>query len=126
MPTPPPRPVFLNLLQIRLPVAALLSILHRLTGVLMVLLIPFSAFLLERSLSGEEGFTAIVQWLHTTPARLVLFLLSWTLLHHLLAGLRYLLIDLECGVTRPAYRYTAWVVLWLAPLLALLVSRGLA
>jgi len=123
--TRPSRPVFLNLLQIRLPVSALGSIVHRLSGLLMVLALPALVWLLARSLEGPEGFAA-VRALFTGPAgRLLLSLAAWALLYHLLAGIRLMLIDLEIGVERPAYRYSAWGVLLGAPLLALLLIGGL-
>jgi succinate dehydrogenase / fumarate reductase cytochrome b subunit len=126
MHSPHNRPVFLNLLQIRLPITAAMSILHRLTGVLMVLLIPFSAFLLEHSLSGADGFNEVAGWLASPVASLVLLVLCWVLAHHLLAGIRYLLIDVEIGLERPVYRYSAWLVTLVSPLLALLLVWGLS
>jgi succinate dehydrogenase / fumarate reductase cytochrome b subunit len=126
MHSPHNRPVFLNLLQIRLPVSAVMSILHRLTGVLMVLLIPFSAFILELSLSGADGFNAVADWLASPAVSPGLFVLCWVLVHHLLAGIRYLLLDVEIGIERPAYRYTAWLVTLVSPLLALLLVWGLS
>lgn len=115
------KPVFLNLLQIRLPIAGIMSIIHRASGMLMVLLIPISVYLLDLSLADEQGFAAVGSLLHSTPGSFILFLLLWTLLHHLYSGIRYLLIDVEVGVERPAYRYTAWIVTLLAPLSALLL-----
>jgi len=115
------KPVFLNLLQIRLPIAGIMSIIHRASGMLMVLLIPLSIYLLDLSLSNEPGFAAVGSLLHSTPGSSILFLLLWVLLHHLYSGVRYLLIDVEIGVERPAYRYTAWAVTLLAPLTALLL-----
>jgi succinate dehydrogenase / fumarate reductase cytochrome b subunit len=115
------KPVFLNLLQIRLPIAGIMSILHRAGGILMVLLIPLSVYLLDLSLSNEQGFAAVGSLLQSTLGSSILFLLLWVLLHHLYSGIRYLLIDVEIGVERPAYRYTAWAVTLLAPLSALLL-----
>ena len=115
------KPVFLNLLQIRLPIAGIMSIIHRASGMLMVLLIPLSVYLLDLSLSNEPGFAAVGSLLHSAPGSSILFLLLWVLLHHLYSGVRYLLIDVEIGVERPAYRYTAWAVTLLAPLTALLL-----
>ena len=114
-------PVFLNLLQIRLPIAGIMSIIHRASGMLMVLLIPLSIYLLDLSLTDEQGFIAVGSLLHGALGSLILFLLLWVLLHHLYSGIRYLLIDVEIGVDRPAYRYTAWAVTLLAPLSALLL-----
>lgn len=116
------RPVFLNLVKIKLPVAGIMSIAHRASGALMVLAIPFVVYLLERSSSSSDGFVAIAALFDGGMARLALFLCLWALLHHLLAGVRYLLIDVDIGVDRPFYRYTAWAVLIAAPLLALLLT----
>ncbi len=115
------KPVFLNLLQIRLPIAGIMSIIHRASGMLMVLLIPLSIYLLDLSLADEQGFAAIGSLLHSTLVGFILLLLLWVLLHHLYSGIRYLLIDVEIGVDRPSYRYTAWAVTLLAPLSALLL-----
>lgn len=55
--TPPlQRPMFLNLLQIQMPVGAITSILHRVTGVLLAVGVPLGMYLLWRSLDGEAGF----------------------------------------------------------------------
>ena len=53
---------------------------------------------------------------------LILFLFFWALLHHLFAGIRYLLIDIDLGVDKPLFRNTAWAVLIAAPVAALLLT----
>lgn len=119
------RPVFLNLMQIRLPVAGVMSIIHRLTGVVMVLSIPLLVYLLDLSLSGAEGFAGAAGLFGNTLVRLILFLFIWGLIHHLLAGIRYLLIDIDIGVDKPLFRQTAWAVIIAAPVLALVLTGGL-
>lgn len=119
MPRADTRPVYLNLLQIRLPVAGVMSIAHRLSGVVMALAIPAGLWLLQRSLAGPEDFAAAQALFHGLPARLATLLAMWALLHHLFAGIRYLLIDIEVGVHKPVYRYSAWAVLLAAPVAAL-------
>ena len=119
------RPVFLSLWQIRLPIAGVMSILHRITGTAMALALPWLLYLFERSLQGSVGFDEVRTQLAGVAFRLGLFIGLWTLIHHLLAGIRFLLIDIEIGVDRPAYRYSAWAVVIAAPLLALLVLGGL-
>lgn len=116
---PDDRPVFLNLFQIRLPIAGVMSIIHRVTGVVMVLAIPVLVWLLETSLSSEAGFAEVSAALNSGLMMLMLFLALWGLMHHLLAGIRYLLIDIDVGVERPTYRYTAWAVMLGAPVIAL-------
>lgn len=121
-----PRPVFLNLMQIRLPVAGIMSIIHRATGVVMVIAIPLLIYLLDLSLSGEAGFADAAALFGDALAKLLLFLFLWGLMHHLLAGIRYLLIDIDIGVEKPLFRQTAWAVIGAAPLLALILMGGLS
>jgi succinate dehydrogenase / fumarate reductase cytochrome b subunit len=119
MPAHANRPVFLDLRKIRLPVNALVSILHRVTGVVLVLLIPVLIYTLQLSLSGPEGFMRVAELLSGWPARLVAIILLWVLIHHLVAGLRFLALDLDFGVGRPGFRRSAWVVVLGAPVAAL-------
>lgn len=120
-----PRPVFLNLIKIRLPIAGIMSIIHRVTGVVMVLAIPVLIYLLDLSLSGPEGFAAVKGLFAGTFIKLLLFLFLWGLMHHFLAGIRYLLIDIDIGVEKPLFRQTAWAVILVAPVLALILTGGL-
>jgi succinate dehydrogenase / fumarate reductase cytochrome b subunit len=113
------RPVYLNLLQIRLPVPGFMSILHRASGALLSLAIPLAIYLLDLSLRNPEGYAQVHVLLDSLPAKLVLLGVLWALVHHLLAGIRYLLLDLDVGIERPAYRYTAWGVVLAAPAIAL-------
>ncbi len=104
------RPVFLNLLRIRQPVTAVVSILHRFTGILMVLALPGLIYLLQMSLSSPEGFSQAIAILDGQGARLFAVLMSWSLAHHLFAGIRFLILDFDVGVTKSAARKTAWLV----------------
>ena len=105
------RPVFLDLTRIRLPVPGVVSILHRVSGVLMVLALPVFAALFAHALAGPEGFSASAAFLGHPLVWLALVVMAWALLHHLFAGIRYLFIDLGWGVDRPAARKTAWTAL---------------
>ena len=116
------RPVYLNLLRIRQPVTAILSILHRITGVLMVLLLPGLIYLLGLSLESAEGFSRVAGLVNSSLAKLLAVLLSWVLAHHLLAGIRFLLLDIDLGVSRTRARHTAWLTHGLALVSALLVG----
>jgi succinate dehydrogenase / fumarate reductase, cytochrome b subunit len=120
------RPVFLNPMQIRLPVAGVMSIIHRATGVVMVIAIPLLIYLLDLSLTGEAGFDDAAALFGNGLVKLLLFLFLWGLMHHLLAGIRYLLIDIDVGVDKPLFRQTAWAVIGAAPVLALILMGGLS
>jgi succinate dehydrogenase / fumarate reductase cytochrome b subunit len=119
------RPVHLNLTKIRLPVGGVMSIIHRLTGVLMFVSIPLLIYLLDRSLISAQGFAEAVHLLHTPLGKLMLFGLMWSLMHHLLAGIRYLLIDVDLGVDKATARTTALLVIVAAPPLGFLLTWGL-
>ncbi|MDJ0807284.1 MAG: succinate dehydrogenase, cytochrome b556 subunit [Gammaproteobacteria bacterium] len=101
------RPVFLNLLKIKLPLMGLVSIGHRITGVVLFLSIPLLLYLLGLSLSGPEGFAQTAAIVQSIGFKLLAFVLFWALLHHLLAGIRYLLLDLDVGIDLPEARTSA-------------------
>lgn len=107
----PGRPRFLDLREISFPPGALASIAHRVTGLLLALVVPFAALAFARSLDGAEGFADVAQWLASWPARLALVALAAALAYHLLAGLRHLLMDAGIGSSLRAGRATARAVL---------------
>lgn len=105
------RPVDLNLLKIRLPVPGVVSIGHRISGVLLFLAIPLFIAGLDRALASPEGLAQVAGWLHHPLGWPVWIALAWGLAHHFLAGIRFLLIDLDIGIAKPAARTGAWLVL---------------
>ena len=108
--TPRPRPVFLNLAQIAMPVGAVTSICHRLSGVLLAAGVPAALYLLGCSLDGETGFAQVAGVLRQPWAKGLLVALAWALAHHALAGVRHLLTDINAGATLGAARRSAWGV----------------
>lgn len=119
------RPVYLDLLRIRLPVGGLVSILHRVSGVLLVVALPFSLWILQQSLISAEQYQQITGWLQSFPFRVLVFLLILVLAHHFLAGVRHLLLDLDIGMSRHWGRTGAWLVLVADVLIALVAARSL-
>ena len=113
------RPVFLNLLKIRQPVTAVLSIFHRISGVVMVLSLPGFIYLLSLSLRDQAGFDHVVTLLGSSPVKIAAVGLCWVFAHHLLAGLRFLILDFDIGVERATARRTAWLVHAAAAMVAL-------
>jgi succinate dehydrogenase / fumarate reductase cytochrome b subunit len=122
MTDPQNAPVFLNLFRIRFPAGAVASIAHRISGVLLFLSLPFLAWLLDLSLQGPDGHARAVELLQPAWVRLGSALIVWSLLHHLIAGIRLLLIDIHIGVSLPAARISAWTASMTALLLALLYA----
>ncbi len=119
------RPVFLDLRRIRMPVMAVVSIFHRISGVGMVLLIPLLVYLFDLSLRDEQGFQTVLDFLSGTPARFLGVLLVWMLAHHFFAGVRFLLLDMDWGLEKSAARKTAWMVHAAAAIATLLVVGGM-
>ena len=105
------RPKYLNLFEIRLPVPALVSILHRISGLALFLFLPYLLWLLQASLASPESFERYRAVLADPVAKLTLIALLWAFLHHLLAGLRFLALDLHWGTELPAARTSSRVVL---------------
>ena len=96
------RPVYLNLLQIRFPVPAVLSILHRISGAILVLAFPVLIYLFGQSLHSEGAFNEVHQLLTSGVGRIAVLFLLWSISHHFFAGIRYFMIDLEWIITRQA------------------------
>ena len=105
-----PAPKFLNLFVIKLPPSGIVSIAHRISGVLMFVSIPVIAYLFALSLESQQGFQQVRAWLASSPALVLTVLLVWSFSHHLLAGIRHLLLDIDIGVERSQARISAWVV----------------
>ncbi len=117
------RPIFLNLLQIRQPVPALSSIGHRISGVILFLLLPLSIYVLELSLESEQGFAQAVAICAALPMRLLAIAALVLFAHHLFNGIRFLLMDLEWGMEKHVAVKTAWSVI-AADLLVFLITAG--
>jgi len=115
------RPVFINLFQIKLPVAGVMSIAHRAAGVFMFISIPFWLYVLQLSLQSAESFARAAEIVQSNWLMPVYVLLLWSLFHHLLAGVRYLLLDIDIGVEKPLFRQTALAVLVAAPVVVILI-----
>jgi succinate dehydrogenase / fumarate reductase cytochrome b subunit len=114
------RPVYLDLRRIRQPVTAIVSIVHRITGVLLALATPVLIYLLASSVASPEGFRRTLALFETGIVKSILLILIWLIAFHLLAGIRYLLIDIDVGVELRPARRGAWVVHGLSVLIVLI------
>ncbi len=106
-----PRPKYLNLVQIRLPVPALVSIMHRVSGAALFLFIPFLLTLFEMSLESAQTYARFKGVFSHWAVKLILIGLAWAYLHHLFAGVRHLALDLDYGTDLGPARATSWVVI---------------
>jgi succinate dehydrogenase / fumarate reductase, cytochrome b subunit len=117
------RPVYLNLVAIRQPLPAIVSFLHRVSGALLFLVgIPALLWGVQRTLLSADAFEAWKMAMAHPFAKLVALALAWAYLHHFLAGIRHLMLDLHIGIDLPAARRSSAVVLVVALLLTALVA----
>lgn len=75
-----------------------------------MLVFPFLVYLLDLSLDDADGFRQAAGWLQAGWMEAALTLIAWSLFHHLLSGLRFLLIDTGIGVSLKQARLSAWLV----------------
>ena len=122
MKTKDKRPKYLNLLKIRLPITGVASINHRISGLILFLAIPLSLYLLQLSLRNDTGFTEMLSYFTSPVIKLALILLTWSFIHHLFAGFRFLLIDQNIGISLSAARKTAWFVVFASVIVTLIIS----
>lgn len=101
-----------NLLGYRLPMAGKVSILHRISGLLLSIAIPLILLpLFDKSVSSEISYLEFLSIISAPAMKVVLLVLLWGFLHHFFAGIRYLLLDLHIGVRNPAARQGAVAVM---------------
>lgn len=122
---PKPRPKYLNLFQIRLPLGGVVSIMHRVSGAALFLLIPLLLYLLQMSLESPQSFAAFGSVFAHPVLKLILIGLVWAYLHHLCAGIRYLALDLDYGTDLAPARASAKAVLVVSLGLTLIVGAWL-
>ena len=118
------RPKFLELLAIRQPLAAIVSILHRISGALLFLALPALIAMFGLSLESPAGFERAGQLMRQPMIGIPLFGLAWAYLHHFCAGIRFLLLDMHIGLDKAGARRSAVAVLAISlGLTALLTAK---
>jgi len=116
------RPVNLDIGSIRLPITAYVSILHRVSGVVLLVLAGVGLWMLDASLSSEAGFAALQDALTSFWVKLVLWALIAALAYHLTAGVRHLVMDLGIGETLRGGVLGARLVLVISVVLTILAG----
>ena len=115
------RPKNLDLRTIRLPINALVSILHRLSGCVLFLLIPIILFTLFQTLKSENDFNNLKFILALPKLKIIYFVLLWPFFHHFYAGIRHLAMDIHFATSLVKAIYTGKVVLVLGFVSTLIV-----
>jgi len=115
-------PVNLNLFTIRFPVPAVASILHRLSGVILLIALPFLLALLKQSLASQGEFNHVQTVLAVGSNQLILLGFFSALWYHFLAGIRHLLMDMGCWEEFNQGRITALIVMILTIILTIMTG----
>ncbi|MBF1293200.1 MAG: succinate dehydrogenase, cytochrome b556 subunit [Neisseria sp.] len=102
-----PRPVFLEIPNIRLPIPGIVSILHRISGVGLFIMLPVLLYLLSGTLSRESAFETYRAIVSNPLVKLILIGVLWAYLHHFFAGIRFLFLDAHKGLELNTARNTA-------------------
>jgi len=116
------RPKNLDLKTIRLPLPGILSILHRISGVGIFLMLPVLLWLFQSSLTSPETFAISKSFVAHPLVKLILFGLIWLYMHHFCAGIRYLLLDLHKGIELESARLSSKIVFAVSIVLALIIG----
>ncbi|HUL95413.1 MAG TPA: succinate dehydrogenase, cytochrome b556 subunit [Usitatibacter sp.] len=118
--TPKPRPKYYDLNLAHLPPPGLVSILHRISGLLLFFpILPVLLLTLQNVVGSEESFAVARGHLSHPFMKLLLVGFAWLYAHHFFAGLRYLLLDMHWGIDKVPARTSAYVVLVLGALTAI-------
>ena len=118
----PNRPKYLNLLQIRLPLPGVVSIMHRISGAVLFLALPLLLWWLQQSLMSFNTFTALKAAFSHWFIKLLIIGLLWGYLHHLCAGIRHLVLDLDVGTELSAARMSSKLVLGVSITLTIVIG----
>lgn len=104
------RPRFFNVLQVQMPVGALTSIAHRVSGIVLALCLPFYIYVLQLSLQSPQGYALVAGMFSRWQIKALATVTIWALAHHVLAGVRHFFSDLDIGSQLQAARRSAWAV----------------
>jgi len=104
------------------PITAIASILHRISGIILFLLIPFLLWMLQSSLSSEQGFDDLSQFLSGFWIKSFLWLCFAAFIYHALAGVRHLFMDIGIGEEIRGSKIAIGIVVVLTAILLILVG----
>ncbi len=116
------RPINLDLATLKFPPMAIASILHRMSGVLIFLGLPFLLYLLSLSLESTSSFETLRQQLSWPYFKFTLWVVSSALAFHIFVGIRHLLMDFGLGEELEFARRSAVVTMALAALMVLFLG----
>lgn len=115
----------LQIIRYRLPAAGVVSILHRVSGATMFLLLPFILYLFDLSITSEISFDSLKGFTSHWFVKLLILAVSWGYLHHFCGGIRHLIMDAHIGLSKEEARKSAHMVFLVSVPLTLLVALKL-
>ncbi|MFZ2853431.1 MAG: succinate dehydrogenase, cytochrome b556 subunit [Rhodocyclaceae bacterium] len=116
------RPKNLDIMSIRLPLPGIVSIIHRISGAGIFILLPVLLWLFQSSLASPETFAVFKSVVGNPLVKLILFGLLWLYLHHFCAGIRYLLLDLHKGIDLESARLSSKIVFAVSIAMTLIIG----
>ncbi len=116
------RPKYLNLLQIRMPVPAVVSIMHRVSGAALFFTLPALLAWWQCSLTSTDTFEASQEFVALPLVKIGIIIFAWAYLHHLCAGVRHLASDIDLGTELASARFSSWLVLAVSIGLTVLIA----
>ena len=116
------RPVFHAVLKYRYPVMAIASILHRISGVILFLLIPLLLWVLAKSLASPSDFEAVKAFFTRPIPITILWIVLAALFYHLVAGIRHMLMDLGYAESLKGGRIGSYTVFAITVILLFLAG----
>ncbi|MBE8215168.1 MAG: succinate dehydrogenase, cytochrome b556 subunit [Endozoicomonadaceae bacterium] len=116
------RPVNLDMLSIKLPLTAIASILHRISGFILVFIIGFFLYLLDCSLQSESTFTLLVKQLNQGWIQSMIWLFLSAFIYHFCAGIKHLLMDMGYGESKTSGRIAAGFCLLISVVISILLG----
>ena len=115
----------LQIIRYRLPASGVVSILHRVSGAMMFLLLPFILYLFDLSITSEISFDYLKGFTSHWFVKLLILAVSWGYLHHFCGGIRHLIMDAHIGLSKEEARKSAHMVFLVSVPLTLLVALKL-
>lgn len=119
------RPVNLDLTSMKFPPMAIASILHRISGVVIFLFLPFLLYHLDQSLTSEATFLSSVIFLNLGYGKFLLWACLSAVVYHLFAGIRHLLMDFGIGETLQGARQSAIATILISVVVSILIGLWL-
>ena len=113
----------LNLFRFKFPVTAIVSILHRVSGVILFSFIPVFLYCLDRSLKNEQSFFELSFYLNLSFFKFIILFITMSLVYHLIAGIRHMILDMGFFESKLAASISSYIVLVIS--LVIMVCLGM-